>query len=475
MQRSRKLSIDARTALFILLCALALFAVRAVLVHRYASDLPFWDQWDAEGDHLLKPLLEARLDLTTLFAPHNEHRIFWTRLMSLVAFELNGQRWGNLLAAYFSEIIFAAVWTFVVALVVRSAVSTWMKLTFTLVVLSLAAMPFDWENIVVGFQSQFYFLLAFCVTGLAVAAYRRVGSVTTIICATIAVASLFTMASGLLVAPAIAVVFLTRAWQGEYSWRSISPTVAMLFIVMLIGWKLVPDIPGHASLKANSLGDFLNASRQSLGWPANLGWLGVAVIWLPAVLMILRRRDPRLRQPIDRFMVGLTAFAAGQALAIALSRGHDMDGVASRYTSLLALGLVANIWFVLRLVRTDLAPAVGILSAIPLAIVGTAAIAGFVRSLPNDFSQAALRHRMSCIQAANVGSYLSRGDVQSLHQPFLQIPYPSAERLATFLDDPTLSAALAGVPRTQPVTETHALFRQRLAGVCLASVSPDSK
>src|SRR5690242_7592258 len=58
--------------------ALSLFCVvlgaKFNLLQRDGSDLPFWDQWDAEGDFLFRPHLERGLHAADLFRPHNEHR-----------------------------------------------------------------------------------------------------------------------------------------------------------------------------------------------------------------------------------------------------------------------------------------------------------------------------------------------------------------------------------------------------------------
>ncbi|MBE7213072.1 MAG: hypothetical protein INR65_18830, partial [Gluconacetobacter diazotrophicus] len=70
--------------------ALALFLVvvgtRFWLVERYATPLPYWDQWDGIGALILKPWLEGHLHFAALIVPHNEHRIFLTRVWSLGIF-----------------------------------------------------------------------------------------------------------------------------------------------------------------------------------------------------------------------------------------------------------------------------------------------------------------------------------------------------------------------------------------------------
>jgi hypothetical protein len=55
------------------------------LVARLGSPLPFWDQWD------LVPFLKG--DWSTLFAAHNEHRIVFTRMWTLLWVWANGGAW----------------------------------------------------------------------------------------------------------------------------------------------------------------------------------------------------------------------------------------------------------------------------------------------------------------------------------------------------------------------------------------------
>src|SRR4051812_41152519 len=71
---------------------LIIFGAKLVLISLYSSPLPFFDQWQGEGKTLLLPWVEGRLGWRDLFVPHNDHRIFWTRLLVLGLFQLN-QQW----------------------------------------------------------------------------------------------------------------------------------------------------------------------------------------------------------------------------------------------------------------------------------------------------------------------------------------------------------------------------------------------
>src|SRR5476649_1835570 len=78
---------------FALIACLMAFVVGArwAVVYGCASDLPTWDQWDAEWQHLLAPWLEHRFTLAELFRPQNEHRVVLTKLLNLGLTLANGQ------------------------------------------------------------------------------------------------------------------------------------------------------------------------------------------------------------------------------------------------------------------------------------------------------------------------------------------------------------------------------------------------
>src|ERR1035441_6383707 len=79
-----------RLGLIACLFALVLGA-RWAVVNRDGMDLPEWDQWDAEGIHLLAPWYQGHFTLGELFIPHNEHRVVLTKLVNLGLTTANGQ------------------------------------------------------------------------------------------------------------------------------------------------------------------------------------------------------------------------------------------------------------------------------------------------------------------------------------------------------------------------------------------------
>src|SRR5580700_6563800 len=83
------------TARILIMIALAsgVLGGKFLVIDRYGSDLPFWDQWDGEGDFLIHRFAENRLTFHQLFAGHNEHRIFFTRILVLGLYLANDRQW----------------------------------------------------------------------------------------------------------------------------------------------------------------------------------------------------------------------------------------------------------------------------------------------------------------------------------------------------------------------------------------------
>ena len=70
---------------------LLVIGARWYVIGNYGTDVPWMDQWDAEAQGLYVPSQAGTLSLHDWFAPHNEHRIFFTRALALGLFWGNGQ------------------------------------------------------------------------------------------------------------------------------------------------------------------------------------------------------------------------------------------------------------------------------------------------------------------------------------------------------------------------------------------------
>src|ERR1700694_1913676 len=134
-------------------CALVLLAlgVKLWIIRHYATQALIVDDWDALAAFLLAPFADSTLTLSQLFAAHNEHRIFTTRVISLLLFVANGG-WDPLLQMIVNAAIHVALG--VAMLVVlgaqrgRAAVAS-----LALVIAILLATPNATENPVWGIET----------------------------------------------------------------------------------------------------------------------------------------------------------------------------------------------------------------------------------------------------------------------------------------------------------------------------------
>ena len=73
--RVRRRLLDAldqnRTAILLASLFLILLGTRAALISYAGSPLPFLDEWEADGAHLLQPYVQGNLTLSDLFIPLN--------------------------------------------------------------------------------------------------------------------------------------------------------------------------------------------------------------------------------------------------------------------------------------------------------------------------------------------------------------------------------------------------------------------
>jgi hypothetical protein len=428
------------------LAALVILA-RAVLVGGFASALPFWDQWDAEAASWLKPWLQGELTFAHLLAAHNEHRIGWSRLWSLLWFEANGGRWDNLVLALANTLLSGLLAALTWALLRDGLATRAARAVFFALVLLLAVMPFGWENLLVGFQSQFQFLALFALLLLAAAARLRDRPASLPLLWGLALLGLPTMATGVLAPVAAGGVLVLRVWAGQWRIGRAGVAVAGLAVIALGGLAAVPVVPEHGVLRPDSLAEGLRALGRVLAWPVPRGWWVVPALWLPTAWALWQFRRRREVEAQEWLALGLAAWTLLQALAIVWSRGQGLEMPPSRYTDLLAFGLLANGWLALQgweRARTNSGDGRW-LRAAPAALVllyFAALLAGLVRGLPAHRVALHERSWLSGEQRANVREFLASGEPQALVAPPLYVPYPDPARLAAYLSDPVIVAML---------------------------------
>lgn len=422
-----------RQTAFLIVAGAAIVVCRTLYVSHYAAAIPYWDQWDAIISQLLVPFAQHRLGFAALFAPFNEHRILFTRLWSLAWWAANGRVFDNRIECYANILLALAVFVVFARLVrtrTESAAARWAAPGLLALVLCL---PIGWANFLVGFQSQFYFaaLAALWVFGLLTR--ERFTWREGIPACMLALAAMFTMASGLFTAwIACALVAWRTSGSGPRERTAILlPFVAVAVFGVAIQWPGTSPAMPHSGLMAH-----VEILLRALGWPAmRPGGPLFLIAWLPLIVALPKMRSRLQANPGAALFLALAAWSLLAAGAIAASR----TVVASRYSIALVFGLLANAVFACELLRRR--PArwkITIAAAFGLYIVAALTV-----RTHRDVRQMHDRYAFSQVQTQRLTLFERTRDMASLRVPQpLQIPYYDAARLTGWLQTSQVLALL---------------------------------
>lgn len=443
-----------------LLIPVLVFAIvglaRVVYVSLYGAALPFWDQWD-ELDRQIRPWFNGTWHFLQLFAPHGQHRIAFTRGISFLLASANHHVFDNLVEAYANVLIYACLWAVVYALLVRGSTSKARAWVIAIAIIALGALPFDWENTLVGFQNAFYLTELFAAVVVGIAAYRAFSLGACTAMAILALASVFTMGSGVLAAPAGCIALLLRAWREPTRRKYALPALAALVLVAAFGLALLLHSREHTGFGAQNFDQLITALLVVLMWPMQhplkaSHWLFAAMLWAPSVIWFVRYCRNRRGEADEVFAFALAVWVLLQCLAIAEARGHDMRFLPSRYSEIPAIGIIVNLWLALKLVSITKARrqmAYGVALACGIALLGWV----FWERTPADLIAMQQRHDNTTIETVNIRNYLAGRPLPPLPEGSLDLPYPSAQRLRDLLGNAEIRALLP--PVAFPSSDRH--------------------
>ncbi|MBM3265566.1 MAG: hypothetical protein FJY97_19385 [candidate division Zixibacteria bacterium] len=322
--------------------ALGVWGAKLQALDDYSVDIPFEDEWHADAMQLFKPYEEGTLRFLDLFAPHNEHRIFFTRLWDLGWYILNGQ-WSPqflmVVNAVLHSFLAVALWGFV-----ERVLPVVGKVVLLIATGILIALPFSTATVLTAFQSQFYFLLLFSTLGLWLLAsyppFTRTwwGGVAVTTCA------FFSVSSGLLGFAAAGVVLGLKYLRNRNLERTERYALGTLAGIFVIGYLFRVVEPAHERLMAVSVGAFLKSLFMALAWPhIDFPLLGL-VFYAPFLalnILYVTRRAPHT--PISAFLLGLGWWIGLNIAASAYMRGGPGEPPAVRYWDILQTGMAINV------------------------------------------------------------------------------------------------------------------------------------
>ena len=416
-----------------------LFGVKLWLINSFGNATPYWDQWDAEAANLYKPFLDGTYVWTNLFAFHNEHRIFTTRLLALALLKINGI-WNPLLQMVVNAGLHIAALVLSIALLTRVIGRNCLPslLVFSLV---LFCIPYGWENTLTGFQAQFYFVLLFSVACQWLTITQQPFSArwwSGVVCGVLAYLSL---AGGIFAFGSAAIVGCVFFVFGLRKTLKQFLAVALLGGLFILGAWQTPSLPSQ-SLKAASFYQFIHTLTQILAWPMT-GYPYLAFFRnFPSLVFVVYMlwRKPL---PNDRrwFLFGLILWGLGQAMCIAY--GRAVCCLSPRYQDIFAVIILVNFVCLIfmgqhQVFKRRAWVIIGGLVWVSTVLISLGASAG--KTLPADL---ATKRDTGLAEETNTRNYLATGDFIYLKdKPFLQIPYPNADRLASILASPKICAIL---------------------------------
>lgn len=442
---------------------LVVFGAKLLLIARYGNPTPYWDQWDAEAGLLYKPYLEGTLNWDALLRSHNEHRIFFTRVLGLILLESAGE-WDPMLQMVVNAILhsaFLALLVWFLAPLLKSR----QTLALSAVTALVFAIPLGWENSLAGFQSQFYFLLIFSSVALYLFVDAKPFGARWWLALALCICAYFSLASGSLAILAAIALWIIQIIVGTRP-RDARTIVAIAVLALAAALMLAftVTVKGHYPLKAHSAGQYLQALWGVVMVPLpHIGAvLHLPLLWFAAVTL----RDAKNATRTQWLLLALAGWLALQMGSIAY--GRAVGTLASRYSDifliLLPLDFAALLWLC---DRHDTASPV-IRRRLP-AVWATVLLIGLAIYVPQRTSKDVnAKAATMLLQQANASAYLSTGDANALvGKP---IPYPSADRLARYLSDRTIRSVLPSEIRPSDV-DIGAVHSQLLLGGWLAAIT----
>jgi hypothetical protein len=437
------------TAAFASCLFLLILGAKWATFDRFGSAMPDWDQWDAEAVELLIPWFSGDNFLAHLFHPHNEHRVVVTKLHNLALVLLNGQ-WDARLEAVTNAVVHSALAAAFFLLGARWSAARWHAPLFV-VLFALFGLPLAWQNILGGFHSQQYWLLALSFVAIALLPFSRPWSGPWWAGTAAAVVALGTMASGFLAAAVVVVVLVWRLWTRESAPRAAASALAVCLALIATGLLTRVEVPWHAEMKARTVRDFAFSIIHSMEWPLRDQDWAAALLWLPWFLVAAHVVRAALRaragEPAParaaQTILALGGWVLVQLVATAYARGAGGDYPASRYMDTLSFGAAVNAVALVWLLTVRPPALASRLSHYALAAAWVGTLGAGLRTL----SEVTLRYELPDAKSyyvkaeANLRIYLATDNPKALDHK--EIPFPAAEGLVERLGNPHLRALMA--------------------------------
>ncbi len=450
---------------------LGIFALRAWMIERFAASVAMVDEWQATAGEILAPWSQGTLTWAALFQAHNgDHRILATRLLEIACYTVNGA-WDPQLVLTVKAGVYALAATLFIHLLAGGLTA---RRKFAALLLGvLLAFPFNYQNLIWAFQSQFdFFLLAVAAGWIALLRRRLVPALA------IAFAALFTIGAGPVLAASYVPFLAWRAWREPLArWAALAGLAAALAVA---AWGASLR---SAAAPLGTAGTQAETFASALGWPysnllehvtspRSVKLIPPAVRNFPSpeTSWVLRAagmidRHPRLQLSADLLAgllqllptlvlaggvwrrrvpartaagpLALAGFALLMTAATAVARGGQ-SSISVRYLDLIALNGFAALGAAFALLQTHARWRRWIVAW------GLCLLPGYLAIMGGTLAK--LSHRMPAYWLANLQAYFVAHDHSLLADnrdarwPILEDA--SVAEFMDFLDDPQIAAVL---------------------------------
>ena len=433
---------EIHTARQIIAWLIALFLVilgaKLLLIKVYGVPMPYGDQWN-EANDLFKPWMAGHLTRGELFAPHNEHRIFFTRVLDLFEIWLNGQ-WDPIMQMVVSGMIHAGyacgLAYYLWALTGRKHLAL-----ICLLLIPFFALPFAAENTLQGFQSQMYFLSIVSLIAMVGLGLKKPGSIGWYGGLLAAVMALFTMGSGLLASLVVVGLMMARSLRERRITGSSLIVAGCGLAVFVVGMAMNVSSKQDEQYHTHSLVGFLYVTARNVAWPFRNQPLLLLVVCLPLVILFgryLRSKVKNVTGAEFALMFGFWGFMQATALAYA----RTSLGNSSRYMDTLCTIPIAGMvsWLVM---ADDFDFRPWKRKAIPLGWGSLVLYGLFLQTGETLTGYLPWYQHWESLAVKNVGDFISTDNPMYLtNQPPLAVSYPRPDLLVGLLRDPGLQNIL---------------------------------
>jgi hypothetical protein len=440
-----------RRIVFCILFALAAIALggKFLLIRAAGNEVPYWDAWDGEGIRIYAPSAWGKLEWKNFFDLHNEHRPALSRGLNFGVFLLNNRMWDarpQMIVNAFLHLSALAI----LLLAIRPGLPLVAWAWVGAVSAGLLAAPVGWYNTVIGFQSQFHFLLLCAFGHLALSLSSTPRQVRWWLGQVMGVAGLFSMASGFLSGAALIAMATLRACKRRETGIRLWANLAVGAALIAAGWCLKKEMPYHDNLRVTSVGQFLDAFAHILTWPFHRMLFGALLVHLPTAWFFVHLwRDRRETPAADWVLGGFATWCLLQNATLAYQRSQGGDLVfVDRYFDLYASGLavaaacLARLYALSRLPRRWLLYGLGWTAWVGAGIVIASFAAWQAKIIPFIEERA--------VNEARLLRYTQSGDPSViLLAPDGELPYPKNNPwLLHLLAIPEIAATLPPSVRT---------------------------